>query len=290
MFKKYLELHFIILLWGVTGVIGKLITIEAIPLVWGRMFVAVVITFVYLKFKGLSLKISKQLLLKLFVVGILIGLHWLAFYHAIKVSNISITLVMLSSGAFFTAIFEPIFYKRPVSIRELIFGLLILITLYFIFRVSELNVLGMIYGLIAAILSAAFAVFNGLLIREVDAKTMTFYEMLFGLLLVTAFMLNTTFSFSEFIHLQASDYYWLLLLGSLLTVYPMVASAELMKHLSPYTMMLSINLEPVYGVAIAYFVFQNSEKMDSTFYLGALTILLLIILNTALEHRKQKNN
>jgi drug/metabolite transporter (DMT)-like permease len=290
MFKKYLELHFIILLWGVTGVIGKLITIEAIPLVWGRMFVAVVITFVYLKFKGLSLRISKQLLLKLFLVGVLIGLHWLAFYHAIKVSNVSITLVMLSSGAFFTAIFEPIFYKRPVSIRELIFGLLILITLYFIFRVSELNILGMIYGLIAAILSAAFAVFNGLLIREVDAKTMTFYEMLFGLLLVTAFMLNTSFSFSKFLYLQASDYYWLLLLGSLLTVYPMVASAELMKYLSPYTMMLSINLEPVYGVAIAYFVFQSSEKMDFSFYLGALTILLLIILNTALEHRKQKNN
>ena len=290
MFKKYLELHFIILLWGVTGVIGKLITIEAIPLVWGRMFVAVVITFIYLKTKGLNLKISKQLLLKLFLVGVLIGLHWLAFYHAIKVSNVSITLVMLSSGAFFTAIFEPIFYKRPISIRELIFGLLILITLYFIFRVAELNILGMIYGLIAAVLSAAFAVFNGLLIREVDAKTLTFYEMLFGLLLVTIFMLKANFSFDEFLHLQASDYYWLLLLGSLLTVYPMVASSELMKYLSPYTMMLSINLEPVYGVIIAYFVFQDSEKMGLSFYLGALIILFLIVLNTVLDHRNQKNN
>jgi len=288
MFKNYLKLHFIILLWGLTGVIGKLISIEAIPLVWGRMFVAVIIAFAYLKFKGLSLKIPKKTMLKLFFVGVLIGLHWLAFYHAIKVSNIAITLVMLSSGAFFTAILEPVFYKKALSIRELIFGLLILITLYAIFRVSKLNILGMIYGLIAAILSAAFAVFNGLLIREIDAKTMTFYEMVFGFILVTAFMLNTSFAFNTFLHLPTFDYYWIFLLGSLLTVYPMIVSTDLMKYLSPYTMMLSINLEPVYGIIIAYFVFDDSEKMTFSFYAGALLILSLIILNTVLDYQKQK--
>ena len=288
MFKNYLKLHFIILLWGLTGVIGKLISIEAIPLVWGRMFVAVIIAFAYLKFKDLSLKIPKKTMLKLFFVGVLIGLHWLAFYHAIKVSNIAITLVMLSSGAFFTAILEPVFYKKALSIRELIFGLLILITLYAIFRVSKLNILGMIYGLIAAILSAAFAVFNGLLIREIDAKTMTFYEMTFGFILVTAFMLNSSFAFNTFLHLPTLDYYWIFLLGSLLTVYPMIVSTDLMKYLSPYTMMLSINLEPVYGIIIAYFVFDDSEKMTFSFYAGALLILSLIILNTVLDYQKQK--
>ncbi len=290
MFKKYLELHFIILLWGLTGVIGKLIHLEAIPLVWARMFVAVVTILLYVFIAKRSLRVSKIILLKLLFVGVLIGLHWLAFFQAIKVSNVSLTLVMLSSGAFFTAIFEPIFYKRAVSMREIVFGLLVLITLYFIFQVTDFQIRGMIYGLIAAILSAAFAVFNGLLIREVNAATLTFYEMLFGLLLVSGFMLYSDFSFDLYLILRASDYYWLLFLGSVLTVYPMIASSDLMKHLSPYTMMLSINLEPVYGVILAFLVFHDSEKMAYSFYLGALLILLLIGLNTALEYRKRKNN
>ena len=290
MLKKYLELHFIILLWGLTGVIGKLIHLQAIPLVWARMLVAVVTILLYIFFTKRSIRVSKLILLKLFFVGVLIGLHWLAFFQAIKVSNVSLTLVMLSSGAFFTAIFEPIFYKRVVSSREIFFGLLILVTLYLIFQVTDFQIWGMLYGLIAAILSAAFAVFNGLLIREVDATTLTFYEMFFGLLLVSVFMLYTGFSFDLYLTMPVSDYYWLLFLGSVLTVYPMVGSSDLMKYLSPYTMMLSINLEPVYGVILAFLVFHDSEKMAYSFYLGALLILLLIGLNTALEYRKRKNN
>lgn len=289
MLKKYLELHFIILLWGITGVIGKLIGISAIPLVWSRMLVAVLVTFVYLKLKRHSFVVTKILLLKLLFVGILIGLHWLAFYHAIKVSNVATTLVMLSSGAFFTAIFEPIFYKKAVAYHELFFGVLIMLTLYYVFQVSELHFWGMFYGLIAAILSAAFAVFNGLLVREIDAGMLTFYEMLFGFLLVTVFMFYTSFSFDLFLNLPNSDYFWIVVLGSVLTVYPMIASSDLMKYLSPYTIMLSINLEPVYGIFLAYIIFKDSEVMNLPFYLGALVILFLILLNTLIAFRKKNN-
>lgn len=285
MLKKYLELHFIILLWGVTGVIGKLITIDAIPLVWGRMFVATVLTLLYLKITSSNLIISFKLFLKLLFVGILIGLHWLAFYEAIKVSNVATTLLMLSSGAFFTAIFEPIFYKRKLSGRELFFGILILITLYFIFAISELKFWGVVYGLIAAILSAIFAVFNGILIRDVSAKIMTFYEMLFGLLLVTIFMLYNNFLFISYTSLDISDYFWIIILGSVLTIYPMIASADLMKYMNPYTIMLSINLEPIYGIFIAFFVFGDSEMMHASFYIGGFIILGLIIVNTILENK-----
>lgn len=289
MLKKYLELHFIILLWGVTGVIGKLIGISAIPLVWGRMLVAVLVTFVYLKLKKRSFVVTKILLLKLLFVGVLIGLHWLAFYHAIKVSNVATTLVMLSSGAFFTAIFEPVFYKKAVAYHELFFGIFIMLTLYYVFQVSELHFWGMFYGLIAAILSAAFAVFNGLLVREIDAGMLTFYEMLFGFLLVTVFMFYTSFSFDLVLNLPNSDYFWIVVLGSVLTVYPMIASSDLMKYLSPYTIMLSINLEPVYGIFLAYIIFKDSEVMNLPFYLGALVILFLILLNTLIAFRKKNN-
>lgn len=223
------------------------------------------------------------------VGGFIIALHWIGFFMAIKLANVSVALVTLSTGAFFTSLLEPLFFKRRIRPIEVFFGLLIVGGLYIIFRVDNLYLYGMLWALFAAFLSALFSVMNGLFVKKHSGFVLSFYQLLFGVLAISVYLLlQGDFTF-DFFNLSKSDWVYLIILASVCTAYAFAASIDLMKHLSPYTIMLSINLEPIYGILLALLIFGEKELMGRQFYLGALIILAIVLLNSILKIRKRKH-
>lgn len=284
--KNYLHLHLIVFIWGFTAILGALISIDAIPLVWYRMLFAVIIVFAYFIIKKIPIKISPKLFIKLFIGGVIIAIHWIAFFSAIKVSNISVALVSMSTGALFTSIIEPLFFKRKLDFLELFFGIIVISGLYIIFNVETNYTLGIVYALIAAFLSALFSVLNGLYVQKHDAKIISFYQLLFGVLFITVFILLTSGFQLKMFSLTNTDIFYLIILSSICTAYAFIVSIKLMKYLTPYTVMLTINLEPVYGILLAVLIFGEKEKMSPQFYIGAAIILITVIINGILKNKK----
>jgi drug/metabolite transporter (DMT)-like permease len=284
--KNYLHLHLIVFIWGFTAILGALISIDAIPLVWYRMLFAVIIVFAYFIIKKIPIKISPKLFIKLFIGGVIIAVHWIAFFSAIKVSNVSVALVSMSTGALFTSIIEPLFFKRKLDFLELFFGIIVISGLYIIFNVETNYTLGIVYALIAAFLSALFSVLNGLYVQKHDAKIISFYQLLFGVLFITVFILLTSGFQLKMFSLTNTDIFYLIILSSICTAYAFIVSIKLMKYLTPYTVMLTINLEPVYGILLAVLIFGEKEKMSPQFYIGAAIILITVIINGILKNKK----
>lgn len=283
--KSYLHLHLIVFIWGFTAILGRLITLDALPLVWYRMLFAVGFIFIYIKYKRMPIKIPKRILLKFLVAGLVIALHWFTFFRAIKVSNVSITLACLSTGAFFTSIIEPIFFRKKVIWYEIFFGLIVVFGLSIIFDVEGRYVEGILLALTSAFLSASFAVINSKFVKDYDPTVISYYELGGGVLFFSIFLLFTNSFNSEFFQLTTSDFIYLLILSSVCTAYAFIASTAVMKFLSPYTVMLTINLEPIYGIILAVLIFEDKEQMSPQFYVGAVIILLTVILNGILKSR-----
>jgi len=241
---------------------------------------------IYIWFTKGRLKVSLKSLVIFALIGFLIALHWLAFFKAVKVSNVSITLAMMSTGAFFTSFIEPFFFKRKIKGIEIILGLMVIIGLYIIFSFESQYTLGIIYALISSFLSALFSVLNGLFVKTYNASLISFYQLFFGAFFITIFLLiQGSFSLDFFI-LPNSDWIYLLLLSSVCTAYAFIVSVDVMKHLTPYTVMLTINLEPVYAIILALIVFGETEEMNSEFYLGACIVLFVVVLNGILKNMK----
>ena len=284
--KSYVELHFIILIWGFTAVLGKLITLEAISLVWYRIALSLPFLLLWILIKGFSLRISKKSLIHYIVGGLLIGLHWVAFFMAIKESNISVAMVTMSTGALFASLLEPLFFKRKIRLLEVIFGLLVISGIFLIFKVNQVYLYGMLWAVLAAFLSALFSVMNGVFIKNQNGYVLTIYQLFFGLLGVTIYLyFNHSFSVS-FFQLSSSDWIYLIILASVCTAYAFSASLDVMKYLSPYTIILNINLEPVYAILLALLIFGEDEKMQTEFYIGASIILLIVVINGVLNKKR----
>lgn len=276
---NYLHLHFIVFIWGFTAVLGALITLDAIPLVWYRMLLATGIIFLFLKFRKENLKFPLKTLAGFAVAGIIIALHWLTFFGAIKASNVSVTLAVLSTGAFFASLLEPLFYGRKIILYEVFFGLIVVVGLYIIFDVETSFALGIVLALISAFLSALFSVINGKFVQKNKASTISFYELMFGVIGISIYLAATGKFTSEFFAISAADWMYLAILASACTAYAFIASIHVMKWISPYTVMLTINMEPVYGIILALLILGESEKMGPQFYYGAVIILLTVITN-----------
>lgn len=284
--KSTIYLHIIVFIWGFTAILGQLITLSALPLVWYRIFIAVISLLVIFAFRKQSLRVSKQNLIQFLLAGIVIAAHWLCFFWAIKVSNISVTLACLSTGAFFASILEPLIYKRKFVAYELGFGAVVVFALGIIFSVESQYITGIVLGLLAALLSTVFSMINGKLIQKSTAPIITFYEMLGGLLILSLFLLVTGGFTTSFFTVSSSDWIWLLILGVFCTAFAFIGSVYVMKHLTPYTVMLTINLEPVYGILLAMLIFKDSEKMTPAFYIGATLILSTVIGNAIIKRQK----
>ncbi|SNQ42999.1 DMT family transporter [Cellulophaga lytica] len=289
-FKNYLHLHFIVFVWGFTAVLGKLITIDALPLVWYRMLFAALFVLLFIVVRKNKLQVNRKTLLLLLGTGVIIALHWVTFFSSIKVSNVSVTLATISSGAFFAAILEPIWYKRKVIWYEIIFGLIVIGGLGLIFNIDASYKEGIVLALFSAFLATVFSLMNGKLIKEHKPSIISFYELGAGVVFLSIYMLfQGNFSQVNF-QLSVSDWIYILILASFCTAYAFIASVKIMKFLSPYTVMLTTNLEPVYGILLAFIIFGDSEKMDPMFYLGAFIILITVIANGVLKNRTAKKN
>lgn len=288
--KNYLHLHVIVFIWGFTAILGKLISLEALDLVWFRMLFASLFIVGFLWIKKSSIKVPFNVIVGFIISGIIIAAHWYTFYEAIKVSNISITLACLSTGAFFASLIEPIFYKRKVIWYEVVFGLFAIIGISIIFNVETNFKLGIILAITSAFLSALFSVINSKYAKVYDPNVISFYELTSGVFFLSIYLLATEKFTENFFKLSYEDLIWLLLLASICTAYAFSASIKVMKFLSPFTVMLTINLEPVYGIILALLIFKDSEQMNSLFYVGALIILLTVITNGIVKNRKKVKN
>ena len=284
---NYFHLHFIVFIWGFTAVLGDLITIEAVPLVWHRMLLGSLFVLIYIIYNKGMLKVSLRSLIKFAFIGLIIALHWLAFFSAVKVSNVSITLAMMSTGAFFASFLEPIFFKRKIIGYEVIFGLIVIIGLYIIFKVESEYLSGILLALLASFLGTLFSIFNGMMVKSHNATVISFYELLFGVVFITIYILSTDGFDNAFFNLSGSDWTYLIILASICTAYAFIASVHVMKWISPYTVMLTTNMEPVYGILLALLILGEKEYMSPAFYLGAIIILITVVLNGIIKTRKK---
>ena len=281
---SYLNLHFIVFIWGFTAILGALITINSEAIVWYRMLFAGVFLGLYLLFAKQSYRVPVREFFKLLFVGLLIALHWILFFKAIHVSNVSVTLSIFSLGAFFTSILEPLFYGRKVLWYEVFFGLIIIAGLVLILQVEVNYLNGMFYALASIIIGVIFTLLNGKLVEKNESTVISFYEFISGTAFITLyFLIQHEFS-AGFFTLTTKDWILLLILSSICTAYAFTASVKVMRKLSPYTVMLTTNLEPVYGIILAYYIIGGKEKMSSEFYIGALIIVITVISNGIIKN------
>lgn len=280
------RLHLIVFLWGFTAILGKLIHANAQILVFYRMFFAAFFLFLFIRvIRRESLKVSRKLLVQLSVIGGFMAFHWLFFFYSIKVSNVSIALSCLSLSTLFAAILEPIIFKRKIDISEVIMGIVIVICMGLIFKTEFHYKEGIFYGILTALFGTIFSVFNGKIYGKTSSGNIIFYEIFAGFLILTVFYLLTG-QITQLNEISYRDLSLILLLASVFTAFPMLESIKLMKYISPFTLILTINLEPVYGIILAFFIFGESEQMSPVFYIASLIMILAIVANGIIKARK----
>lgn len=287
-FKSYLHLHLIVFIWGFTAILGALISLDALPLVWYRMLLAIPFIYVFIVWKKIPYRVSKKILFQFLFAGLIIALHWFTFFKAIKVSNVSVTLACLSTGAFFASFLEPVFFGKKIVWYEMLLGLMVILGLYLIFNVKGNYFYGILLALTSAFLSALFSIMNSKFVKSHSATVISFYELSGGVIFFSLLLLFTSKFSVEFFYLKLNDLIYLLIISSICTAYAFIASTAVMKHLSAYTVMLTINLEPIYGIILAVLIFEEKEKMGVEFYIGALVILFTVLLNIIIKTNLKK--
>ena len=283
--KSLLHFHFIVFIFGFTAILGSLISVNSYQIVWFRVLIAALTIIVVIKILKKSIQISLSQLLMLVFCGFLISLHWVFFFKAIKVSNVSVTLSILSLGAFITSFLEPFFYKKKIVKYEVVFGIIVAAGTIIVFKTQLHYLEGIIYALIAILFSVFFTLINGKIINYLPSLTISFYELSSGFFIISFILLLRGDFSSELIKITQDDLLWLLILGTICTAYAFVISVDVMKHLSPYTIMISINMEPIYGMLLAYLLLGDNEKMSSLFYVGFFLIFFSVIMNGYLKLR-----
>jgi len=235
--------------------------------------------------------ISFKEFLKIFGVGLIAALHWVTFYGSIKYANVSVALVCFSAIGFFTAIFEPLVFRTRIDIWELLLGLMVIGGIYIIFHFDPQYKIGIVVGIISALLGSLFPIFNRVLLKTHSTETITVYELTGGFLALSI-MLPFYLRLFPADHLipTLSDFWWLLVLSWLCTVLAFQLSMNALKKISAFTVNLSYNLEPVYGILLAFVIYQENRELKSSFYVGLSIIILAVALQTLdvyVKHRKK---
>lgn len=279
--RSYLHLHFLVMIWGFTAIVGLMVTISPVALVLYRtLFAAIGLGIVVLLFKK-SFVIAGRDLVKILGVGFLLSAHWMLFFASARVSTASVCLTGMATTSLWTSLLEPLVNKRKISPLEVGLGILAFAGLYVVFKFEFDHALGLMLALASAMLAATFTVANSRLVQRIDAWVITFYEMvgasLFSLLFLCISEAQNWNSGAPFIPAQG-DWIWILFLAFVCTVYASTMATQLMKQFSAYLINLTINLEPVYGIALAFFIFGEKERMTQGFYMGTLLILLAVLL------------
>jgi drug/metabolite transporter (DMT)-like permease len=280
-------LHLTVLVWGFTGILGALISISATHLVWYRVLIAFVTLFIYFRATKTSYKVSRETFIKLFFTGAIVGAHWILFFQSIKSSTVSVALVCLSSLTLFTAILEPVLKKQKISKLEIFTGMLIIAGIYLIFRFESQYTFGIICGLLSALCASLFSIINSKQVKNRPAPVISFYELIGAWVWVSIFMLLRG-DFTGQMKLDLEDLIYLLILGVICTSVAYVAGVAVMKELTAFRVALITNLEPVYGIILAFLFFGKREQMTIGFYAGAVIVLAAIFLYPFIKNRIQK--
>ena len=290
--RPYLSLHFLILIFGFTGILGKYIDTPSTALVIYRTGLTFIALGIYMRYKGVSFSVGRKNLVLLLLSGGVIGLHWVLFFAAIKTSNVSVTMAMLATGALFASLLEPIFYHRRLRLHEVLLGLVAVCGIYVIYSGAEHADFksGIIIALCASFLSACYSIINSKWSEKLPdgAVSVAFYEMIGSVVVVAVLFAPSEGFLQGFACVDFKDALGILFLAVVCTAYTSVRMIQLFKYLSPFTMMLNINLEPVYSMIMAVLIFPDTERMSGRFYIGAAVILSTVVLNALLNNYRDR--
>ncbi len=276
--KAFLQLHMAILLAGLTGILGRLITLNEAWLVWYRLLISAVTMFLLFYFTGSLKKISRRDMLLVAGVGVIAALHWVSFFGSIKYANVSVALVCFSSVGFFTSFLEPLINRHRIVWMDVLLGLLVMAGIYVIFHFDTQYKTGIIIGIISAALGAIFPIFNRQFMQRMNAPTLMSYELTGGWITLCLLLPFYEEQFpSSHWWPSNSDWFWLLILSWLCSVWAFQLSANALKKISAFTVNISYNLEPVYGILLAFALFQENRHLDAGFYVG-LGIIIAVVL------------
>lgn len=277
--KALIQLHIAVFLAGFTAILGKLITLNEGLLVWFRLLITVLTLGAILFFRKQLIRIPFKEVLKIFGVGVIVAIHWVTFYGSVKYANVSVALVCFSATGFFTAFFEPLILKRKISLIEVGLGLIAISGIYIIFDFHPQYKVGVIFGIISAVGSSLFPIYNKKLLLTYSPKILTLYELGGGLLALSVLVPFYLMQFPAAYYLPTiTDWLWLLILAWLCTVLSFDLQLNALKKLSAFTANLTYNLEPIYGIILAFIFFKENENLHREFYIGVLLILLAVVL------------
>lgn len=273
--KAYLVSHFCVFLWGFTAILGKLITLNAVSLVFFRMGMAATVFLLLPTFWGNVRSFSTKDFLRFFGIGAIVCLHWLCFYGSIKLSNASIGVVLIALTAVFTAMMEPFFFQRKLIKTDLLFGLLMVPAMLLIAQSVPRGYLwGIILGVISSLLAATFSILNKKYGAEKHPFVVTWSEMTGGFLFCSIVFAGMLFWRNEpFVLPDKQNIFYLIFMVVFCTVLPFILSIWSLRHISAFTAVFLVNLEPLYGITLAYFIFHENKEMGWGFYVGAVIIL-----------------
>lgn len=286
-FRYHLLLHFVIFIWGFTGILGKWIKLDSLEIVWWRVIIAFLGLGIYLKIRRKSFRIAnKKQLLAVIGVGVLVAMHWITFYTSIQLSTASLGILCLSTTTLHVTWLEPLLMKRKFLLSEFITGVIIIGALVFVsgdFNPTEYLALSI--GLVSALMAALFSVFNAKLVQEIPSSTISFYEFGTAILFLTLLLGLEGSLNAQLFEMTWWDLFWLLFLGLVCTSFAFLVVVDLVKRLGTFTVSLSINMEPVYTILLAIFLLHENKNLDVKFYLGAAVIVIVVIANAVLKYR-----
>ncbi|MDD3629579.1 MAG: DMT family transporter [Bacteroidales bacterium] len=267
--SSYFELNFVVLLFGITGVLGKLISLSALSLVFYRMIIAAAFLFFWLKIKKINLSLTKRTLFISIITGIIMALHWYLFFYAIKISTVSLVLGLLGTGTLFTSLLEPLLLKKNFSFVDLVFAIPILIGVLLIYWGEPVQWRGLVIAILSYLLFSIFSVINKKIGFNNDTLVISFWEFISGgIFMFFLTCINNDLSFPNI-----TDSFYLLILAIGCTAYAFSALIRLMKTYSAYLVIMHVNLEPVYAIILSLIIFGESEILSFWFYIGAAIII-----------------
>ena len=285
--KDYLMLHFVVLIWGFTAILGVLISVPAVEIVFYRTLLASSAIGLMFFLKKTRIRLPPDQMIKIIATGFIISTHWILFFWAARVATVSVALAGFATCSLWTAFLEPLANKTKLKWYEILLGLVVISGLYVIFRFEFGYWVGLTMAVTSAFLGALFTVINAKLIKRHSPFILTFYEMVGACLFTVLFFpIYAHFLTPDGLQLkiQGYDWLWLFLLAGVCTVYAFSVSVELMKRLTAFAVNLTVNLEPVYGIILAVIIFGEQEKMTGGFYLGTLIILLAVCIYPVISY------
>lgn len=286
-YRYHLLLHIIVFIWGFTGILGKLIHIDAYHIVWHRTWIAVAGVVIFLLFTKRKITLpTRKASLKAAGVGLIVALHWMTFYKSIELSTASLGILCLSTTTLHVTWLEPILFKKKFSVTEFLLGLVVIYGIYYAsddFSLNDYDAL--IYGLFSAFFAALFSILNSKLVQETSSYQLTVYELGAGFLFVTVWLLFSGDLDTSIFVMTGTDFLLLLFLGLVCTSLAFILSLEVVKRLGAFTTALTINLEPVYTILLAVVILNEDAVLNNSFYVGSVIIIAVIFINSLLKTR-----